>query len=348
MFNKKNEKQENIIRDAEECFRSFGLTPYKRGDQKKMAVTDEVILTSEISNDKVYADVILFNRKKTGTLMLDVLLNNITLRPETLAQTRRLLNLLNRDRTLFHYSTCQYCDCVSLRAILFLSGGRVPTDKFKRLIGSILKDTYHVFRVIAAVINHGNSDILYPWFLYACQEIMVAESAISEKDMKTIGNEIEAIYANVGKLDFGTPQELRARLLLFTRCDSESIDFSPGISIWINGMEACVNVAVVLSPSIPDEKTALMTELVDLVNKNIGLGHVFLNLHTMKVHLVLGMMIENTILDKTEFDTAFRGLLSHLYRLLPMVGERLVSNECSEALFEKWWLRQTQSAVNTR
>jgi hypothetical protein len=335
MSNKNNKNSKQIVRDVKECFRSFHLPICKFGSNKELLIRNEAIFASEIHNDHTVADVIVFHRKKTGFVMFDVLFNSNEVSPEKMAEIRCLLDLLNRDRSIFHYSISQYCNCVSLRAHLFLSGERLPIGKCKRLIHCILEDAYNCFPLISAVINGGNYKDRYDRFMDHHKETKHMKSTISEKNVEKIMIDMEAVLAS--KMSPITDNNRSANSFTFIIHGIGKIDFSLGMYIYVDDTDKSIFMALEPPFSVPDEKIGVMMELIDRVNKIIGCGHIFVNHHNKKIILVWGIMIDNATLDKAEFETAINALLMYGVKIYPMIKEQITSNECPEVLFARCW-----------
>jgi hypothetical protein len=86
---------------------------------------------------------------------------------------------------------------------------------------------------------------------------------------------------------------------------------------------------------VPDEKMPVIMELINLMNRMPRPDHLFITRQTKRVILLKGIMIDNGVLDKQEFEKSIRTLLGNGHLLFPSIKEQLSSNESPEVLLTR-------------
>ena len=87
--------------------------------------------------------------------------------------------------------------------------------------------------------------------------------------------------------------------------------------------------------TIPDEKIILMTESVNLINKDLKFGCIYIDRENKRVKFHEGIMIDNDTLNKKEFTIFFQLMMSAGCFFFPMIKEQLSSNESLKTVMAK-------------
>jgi hypothetical protein len=113
------------------------------------------------------------------------------------------------------------------------------------------------------------------------------------------------------------------------------MDFSLITWIVLDNEDEIVALNQCPSFNVPDEKVPVMMELINLMNRIYGPYHLFFHRETKRVVLHQGIMIENSVLDKKEFDTSIRYLFVNGRFFFSIVKEQISSNDSPEMLLAK-------------
>ena len=329
MTKKENKKGNQVVRDMKECFRSFNLPVNQNKSIQDNPMN--VAFTSQICNDHVCAFVAVTFDRPEGYVGIDAS-SRLKVPSEKMAEISKLLNLLNGVSPIYGYSVCQYCNTVSLRSGLFLSGEVLSKDKFRRLIHDMLEDTYLCSPLIAEVVAGGNPEALYDRFMDDHKDLMSKESKLSEGAKSKILGDMESVMTGL-KIPIKDDERLADGFVL--DCMLPGMDFPLRMGITLDHANEMVSLSMGPSFTVPDDKISVMTELVNRINRMSAPDHLFINRQTKRVILLKAIMIDNCVLDKREFEKSIRTLLGSGRSYFTIINEQLSSNDSPGDLLKK-------------
>ena len=322
-------KNKRIVRDMKESFQSFHLPV----QDIKSPHADEmnVVFGSQLCNDHVCAAVIVTHGMPEGYVGMEADFH-FKVPSERMAEVMRLLNLINGSSPLFGYSVCQCCNGVSMHASLVLPDGSLPQGKFKRLIHEMLEDAYLCSPLMTEVIKGGKAETVYDGFIDDHQGSMSMEGQIPQKARTQILADMESVLLG---LKITIKEEERHDYGFVMDFGFSDVNFPLRMAIRSEHENKTVTLSLAPPFVVPDEKIPAMMELVNRMNKMSGPDHWYINQQTKRVVLLRGIMVDNGVLDKKEFEIAVRTLLGTGCLFFPVVNERISSNESLEVLWER-------------
>jgi len=321
-----NSIDNQVVMDMEECFRSFDLPVYKN----KNTNDNDLAFTSQICNDHVCADVFATYDTQIGYVGIDFSFRD-KVPSEKMPEILQLLNLLNGYRPLYGFSVCQRCNTISLRSDIFLSTEILPRDEFKRLISDILEDVYLCSPLIKDVVDGGNYKELHDRFMEGHKDILNMGSKPPRNIDGKILSDMESVITDL-KIHINNKDRTVNEFISDLKLD-EMVSIRMSITL---SHENKIVVLYAAPPfNVPNEKMTVVTELVNLINRMVKQGHLYIYPQTNRVHIIKGIIIDNGGLDKKEFEMSIRTLLGNSRIFFPIITEQLSSNESPEFLLAK-------------
>jgi len=329
--NKDNKRANRVIKDMKECFQSFHL-PIKEV-QPGTSYIGSCDFLSEISNDNVLAPITVEYNRNREVININIP-TGLIIAPGRVTEFLKLLNILNGTLPLYQCSICPCCNEVFIHVSLHVTGNRLSKDKFKRLIRSLLDDTYLIYPLIARMLMAGGSpEDLYNRFMDDHKDLMSKENKLTSEMEDNIIEDVKLMFA-----DFD-----------ITINDDDRVDNGfiielvhpedPGLFLRIATRLFSENETVVISMAphfpVPDDKFDIVVELVNRINRVCSTDHMYISGQRKNVVLLQGVMLNNGVIDKEELKIAFETLLRNGFRLFPIINEQLTSDESPVALMRK-------------
>ncbi len=323
-------KGKQVVRDMKNCFRSFKL-PVSQLKAFQDSPTN-VVFPSEICNDHVCAGAAAIFDGAIGYAGIDISFHS-KVPSEKMAEISQLLNLLNEARSFGGYSVCHCCNTVSLRAGLYITETILSKDRFNLLIRERLGNTYLFAPLIEEVAKDGNPEVLYDRFMDDHRDQMSKSGHFSEEAVRKILVDMESVMTGL-KISIHEDEKITDCFIMTRTIDG--MDFPVHIGAAVDDEDEIVNLSMASPFTVPEEQMPMMTELVNRINRMLGVDHLFIHRKNKRVFLVKGILIgSNGVLDPKEFETAIRSLLCCGPFFFPAINEQLSSNEYLEVLIAK-------------
>lgn len=321
-------KSNRIVRDMEECFRSFHLSVDKNKNHKDI----ELAFTSQICNDHVCATVFASYNRQMEYVGIDFSFHP-PMPLERIPEIIKLLNLLNGIRVLCDYSICPCCNMLKLKTGLFIQGETIPMSKYKRLIENMLEWSYHTFPLIMEVINGENFKNACDRFMDDHEDLWSGKNTYTETINEEILNDAKAVLADC---HFNLDDKSRVNDEYIEGYQYPKV---PGLNFVLGIKVRGENEALVLSMSaafdVPGDKKDIVMELVNLINKGCRGTHMYYSHDKKNVVLLSGVMLKSGSVDKAELKSVFTAFVSCGFRMLPVVYEQMTSAENPKTLILK-------------
>ena len=109
------------------------------------------------------------------------------------------------------------------------------------------------------------------------------------------------------------------------------------VGAYVDKYQEYVALTMSIKQTVPSDKIPVMLELINLVNQSAVIDHLVMESTTKTVILTKGVIIDEGLLDKKEFETAVRTILGNGSMFFPLVLEQISSNDKPEALMERFW-----------
>ena len=321
-------KSNRIVRDMEECFRSFHLPV----DKSKKGKDVELAFTSQICNDHVCATVFATYDRQVEYVGIDFSFHP-PMPLKRVPEIIKLLNLLNGIQVLSDFSICPCCNMLKLKTGLFIQGETIPMSKYKRLIENMLEYSYHTFPLIMEVINDGNFRTAGDRFMDDHKDLWNGKNTYTETIKEEILNDAKAVLADCHfNLDEKSPVN-------DTYIQGYQYPKVPGLNFVLGIKVRGENEALVLSMSaafdVLDDRKDIIMELVNLINKGCRGTHMYYSHDKKNVVLLSGVMLKSGSVDKTELKIVFTAFVSYGFLMLPIVYEQMTSAESPKTLILK-------------
>jgi hypothetical protein len=322
-------KSNRIVRDMEECFRSFHLPV----DKNKLIQGNpmNVAFISQLCNDRVCAAILVTHDKQLGYAGIKIAFH-LKVPSERLTDVLQLLNLCNENMSFNHFVVCPCCNEVSLKAALFLPDDSLPRGKFKRLIQNMLEDSYLCSSLIEEVATNGNPEVFYDRFMDDHKDDMKKEGALSTEVESKILSDMESVLTVLKITIEGDDRRADGFVMNFLL---EGMDIPLQMKIRLSHSNEAVIMYLTPPCIVPNEKLPVVTELINWLNRGSVPDHFFIHRETKHLILLKGIMIDSGVLDKREFEMAVHMLLINGRLFFPIINEQLSSNETPEVLLEK-------------
>jgi hypothetical protein len=289
-----------------------------------------VVFTSQLCNDRVCAAVFATYDRQVEYVGINIAFH-LKVPLERLTDVLQLLNLCNERLPLNHFVVCPCCNEVSLTAALFSPGGNFPKSKFKRLIQNMLEDSYLYSPLIEEVSINGNPEILYDNFMDDHKDDMKKEEISTEVKSKIMGD-MESVLTG---LKIAIEDADRCADGFVMNFLLEEMDIPSQMKIRLDHSNEAVIMHLTPPFTVPNEKMPVVTELINRLNRGSIPEYFFINRETKNLFLLKGVMIDNGVLDKKEFEMAVHTLLVYGRVFIPLINEQLSSNETPAVLLEK-------------
>jgi hypothetical protein len=163
--------------------------------------------------------------------------------------------------------------------------------------------------------------------------LTIEERSMSNETILTILNDMEEV---LGRCEITIRDK--------NRCDDGfCMEFDPptGLNYSLNlNIKLCsecdmitLNLDSSLAASV--DKFPLLEELAGRINREIGFYHLIIDREHNRISLNLGIMIDNGVLDQTEFDFAIRLMKRITEVWFPVIYEQLSTDEQPETLMKR-------------
>jgi len=246
-----------------------------------------------------------------------------------LAGVRALINLINRGMSAYHYSVCPKGRTVSSYCGMYVLKKRFPKSKFKKLLAWGLNDTRMTFPFIRRIETEGAS----PENLML--ELSRKRGAEDEEIKDLIKQDVKAVFS---KLDLCVEDDYEKHgAFMLDLCLSSDEKFNAHMAARISRDLQSIDLFLGPEYVVPKKRFATIIELISLINESSTIGHLIIHPDVRMVQLQTGVVLENGLLDKAEFEKAVQTLLGNGTLFFPLILEQISSNESPDILMERFW-----------
>lgn len=97
--------------------------------------------------------------------------------------------------------------------------------------------------------------------------------------------------------------------------------------------------------SAPEEKKAVLYELINRVNRNLCISHFAIDTDTGRLALLSGMYFTDDRINKKEFHMILKQVLSDSYNFAPLIGKQIESDEKPETLWNEFLIKNKDRII---
>ena len=327
MNKKENKKSNKVIRDMEECFRSFHLPVHKN----KSGADLDLAFTSQICNDHFCTPIAAIYCRQSEYVALEIPFV-IKVPSEKLADTWRLFNLINEMMPLYHYSIWKSNNGFSLIGGMFLGGDQLSASKYKSFIHDLLEDSYLCFPLIKAVIEGGNPDAIYDKFMKDNLNFVKKINCISKKNKSKILDDVKTALAEMKIIN--QEEKIFDSPLTNSQCpETNDFRFSHRFEVSDDGKTLIFNLTSSLI--VPNEKIPVIMELIGRLNEMSRHDCLYFQRESKRIFLLSGIIIVDGVFDKKEFEVTCDFMLFWGMKVFPIINEQMSSNESPETMIKR-------------
>jgi hypothetical protein len=334
----KNDKKA-LRKSINECLRSLHLPVEKPGPNALMK-DPNIVVFSQICNDHVCGTLVIAFDEERRVLDLTVATRE-RIPMERVKDVLEFLDLIHMATGIYHYRICPCCNCIEVRADLYIPEKHFPAGKLKRLLKTILEDTYLVMPYIRRLVNHGGD----PKGLFeSCDEQLEKKEGEQDDTLSTAHmSEIRTILTDMGvkMLAEEDPEETQIgmgfhldngesyTLTITNICDLILLDAWPHLEFGTDKMES-------------------MKELINVLNNDNLIAsyiHVIGQEDRWRLRRVKVIMMDNDQLDAEEFQSVLERLIGTASLMFPVLWMRLVSDQDPKTLIEQRLLEMRERST---
>lgn len=327
-MNKKDRKA--LLKGINECLGSLHM-PVEKPDMNDLTKNPNLVAFSQICNDHVCGTVVVAYDEELGVLDLKVArLGKIP--PEKVKDMDEFLNQIHTTTGTYYYRRCPCCNDIELRADLYVPEGRFPVGKLKKLLKTILEDTYLVMPYIRRLENHGGD----PNELFeSCRERMKEkEDEQDDTPLYVHLPEIRTILSDMAGIGMPTGEDPEGNHIgIATHLDNDEL-----CTLSIRNTRDFIILEAWPDLEFGKDKMEGMLELINVLNSDNLIAshfHIFENDDRFMLRRVKVIMLENDQLDKEEFRSVFERWIGSINIVFPLLWTRLVSDQELDMLIEQ-------------
>jgi hypothetical protein len=255
--------------------------------------------------------------------------------PKRLPEILKFLNLLNKTTINYQYAVCPKCLNITISSALYVPGDKLPKEKFKKLLSLLLEETYHSYPLIDQLLfaDGCTPEILFDCYVDDQHQYLSRGGELSEemknrviREMQTELNHLKLAVGEGERIDKG---------FMFQYSHPQDPDLKIQVGTILYELFEAVVITVSVPLIVPDEKKAVMTELINRINRICGADHVYSSDETKRTTLLQGILLINGSMDAEEFRETARLMMGRGNRIFPVVRELLESDETPETLMNK-------------
>ncbi len=323
----KHKKNSNkVVRDMKECFQSLDL-PIVNGKKE-----DSYDFMSNVDNNNLLARIYIEYQVAFEYVNINFSLGNIP--SDKITEMLKMINLINGTNHFHQYSICPCCNEILAHSQLFIPGNNLPKDKFNWLIRDLLESANILYPLMGITLfKGGDLDKYYGIYRDTMRESRSCGNGLSEEMEEKVLKDLVSVFADFTiavsdensikhgyYIESTHPEDIELLFRIGTRLDTENriviISGAPGLIV-------------------PDEKMAVMMELINRINRLLGSQHLFIDPEDKRTILLTGILLENGILRKEEFRKAFEMMTMSVLCWFPIFKEMVTSGGISAELIRK-------------
>ena len=328
MTKKENKKGNQVVREMKECFRSFHLPVKKNKDVE----SSELAFTSQLYNDHVCAEVSVIYDRQMGYAGFNIFF----LPPvpsEKVPEILRFSSLLNGTQLLYRYSVCQCSNLISLQTGIYTLEETLIKSKYKRLIRTILEESYRTFPAFMEVMDGENFRDVGERLIDDHEDYLLGTDSYTETMKERILDDVKETLADEGINFNDTPRDNDAYVKQFQYPAVPGLNFILALAVQSESETLALSMSATFT--VPDDREDIIMDLVNKINRACRGSHMYFSHEKKNVVLLSGIMLENGSLDKAELKRVFPMFVGNGFRMIPIVYEQLTSAASLETLILK-------------
>jgi len=250
----------------------------------------------------------------------------------------QIINSMNSQLPLYHYSICPCCNGVVLQAGLHAQESGEFKQKFKNVISSLLNEIDIVYPLLIKTIRSGGNFITLTDELKNKYDGSItdinghAEDGRKSRKMNILLKNIGQVIKKAGLIP--NTEQIRNNKFIIDIDFVKNDNFKSRLGIFINDRGYIV---ISMSPpeNIPTEKIDVVKDVINRLNNIFVAEHLWLDCKTNDIIAMKGITLPKMILDKDEFEDAIYHLISHGMLMIKTVLEQTISDQEPEKVVNR-------------